>query len=159
MGLFPLVQSPCPYKGPLKDILDGSICRLCDREVHDISALSEAERIELVSGCTDEICVTYKVSKRSAIAALALGAAASAMPVAAYAQTAGTESGPQQATAAPPEELMEIIVGRLRAPRKARWASDRPVAKGRELPVVFEPGQPHEADTATNSPNEEKKRT
>ena len=33
MAIFPKIQSPCPYKGNLSDIMDGDLCRLCKRQV------------------------------------------------------------------------------------------------------------------------------
>ena len=78
MSLFPRIQSPCPYKGKLSDIMDGGICRLCHREVHDITELSSAARQALVAGCSDEICVSYKLPVKSALAAMALGASMAA---------------------------------------------------------------------------------
>jgi hypothetical protein len=144
MGLFPQVQSPCPYKGPLSDILEGDVCRLCKREVHDLNLLDEAARIALVAGCADEICVRYAVPRGSAIAAAALSAAAMAAP--AFAQDAPAPQDPPAQVREitvdieqPPEEEIYIIVGGLRHPGKARWQSDRPAAKGRELPVIEEP--------------------
>ena len=147
MGLFPLVQSPCPYKGPLSDILDGDTCRLCKREVHDLNLLDEAARIALVAGCKDEICVRYAVPRGSAIAAAAMGAMVVASP--AFAQDAPAAAPEVReitvAIDAPPEDELWIMVGGLRHPGKAMWKSDRPVKKGRELPVIEEApeaGQP-----------------
>ena len=36
MAVFPKVQSPCPYKGQLSEIMDGDTCRLCNRQVFDL---------------------------------------------------------------------------------------------------------------------------
>lgn len=142
MGLFPLVQSPCPYKGPLSDILEGDVCRLCQREVHDLNLLDEAARVALVAGCRDEICVRFSVPRGSALA-VAMGAMAVAGP--ALAQDSATPAAPAAELREiavdidqPPEEEIYIIVGGLRHPGKARWHSDRPAAKGRELPVIEE---------------------
>lgn len=152
MGLFPVVQSPCPYKGPISDILEGSTCTLCKREVHDLGAMAQADRIALLDGCKDEVCVRYAVPRASAIAAIALGAAAMASPAMAQeaqpAQQAPAEQSQQaqvaEVTAAAEDawEDMVIVVGGMRDPRKARWHSDRPAAKGRALPVIVEPDAP-----------------
>ena len=136
MGLFPLVQSPCPYKGPLSDIVEGDICRLCKREVHDISLLSDADRYSLVQSCRGEICVSYRVPRLSAIAALALGAVALEAP--AFAQEVDAASSTAVANESDANDEMVIIVGGLRKPDQAHWESDEAVPAGRELPVIYE---------------------
>lgn len=85
MALFPKIQSPCPYKGDLSAILDGSMCRLCKRQVFDLSDMSDGERVAFMQGCSGEVCVTYRV--RPVLAAAAIAAAAFAVPTAAAACT------------------------------------------------------------------------
>lgn len=135
MSLFPRIQSPCPYKGKLSDIMDGDICRLCHREVHDITDLSSTARQALVAGCSDEICVSYKVSAKSALAAMALGAS---MATPAYAQVdellatnlAEPESG---------EYCYEdIIVGGLKNPGAVEWLTADLETDLPEMPVVYD---------------------
>ncbi len=132
MSLFPVIQSPCPYKGNLSDIMDGSLCRLCKREVVDISAMDDAARVALIADCPDELCVSYKVAARSALAAMAMGAAMASLPVAA------------QDVATPPadtaiyEEDMVIIVGGLRAPKKTEWVKEDGKRAAPDLPVVYD---------------------
>lgn len=133
MSLFPRIQSPCPYKGNLSDIMDGSQCRLCKREVHDLTALSVGERQALLNGCETEICVSYAVSARSVLAAAALAAAAIAIP--AHAQQA-------EPAASVDEEVGYIIVGGLRAPKHAQWVKDEPVTDAPELPVIYDDPAP-----------------
>ncbi len=60
MAIFPKIQSPCPYKGKLSDIMEGDTCRLCKREVVDINGFSDAERVAFLKACDSEVCVTYK---------------------------------------------------------------------------------------------------
>ena len=110
MGLFPAIQSLCPYKGNLSDIMDGDICRLCKKEVFDLTAMNDGERVSFLSGCTDQVCVSYRVKPNSLIAALALGASAVAVP--AFAQSADTPDLTQEEALA--EEEMMIIVGGMR---------------------------------------------
>src|ERR1700743_2057209 len=102
MALFPKIQSPCPYKGRLSDILDGSLCRLCKREVFDLTPLSDDARMALIEGCRGDICVTYAVPLRSAVAAAALAAAVVALPTA--------------AAACAEEEIVVITGGGITAP-------------------------------------------
>lgn len=71
MALFPKIQSPCPYKGRLSDILDGDVCRLCKREVFDLTAMSDGARVAFLENCGGEVCVTYRLSPTLAAAAFA----------------------------------------------------------------------------------------
>jgi predicted Fe-S protein YdhL (DUF1289 family) len=80
MAIFPKIQSPCPYKGPLADILEGDMCRLCRRKVVDLSPMTDAERLAFLAACQSEVCVSYTL--RPAIAAV-LTAAALGAPLAA----------------------------------------------------------------------------
>ena len=72
MALFPKIQSPCPYKTNLSAVMDGDFCRMCKREVTDLTALSDDERIAFFTSCGDEkVCVSYRVPM---FAAAAVGA-------------------------------------------------------------------------------------
>ena len=131
MGLFPKIQSPCPYKGPLSDILAADdVCRLCDRMVHDLTAMTDSERQAFLGACAGEVCVRYTLPMRPALAALAAGAAMLATPAMAQDATAPAE----------PDWLMvgDIIVGGMRAPQQAEWVEASEIASGPELPVVYE---------------------
>jgi hypothetical protein len=174
MSRFPLVQDPCPYKGPITDILAGDHCRLCAREVHDLTHMSETERLALVAGCQDAegLCVRYTVRAGSAVAAAMLGVAGfvatpamaqSAEAPAAIEQSAEAPAQPAE-TAAPAAETTPdyaeeydydegavIIVGGLRKPGQAQWHSDEDKApKRRTLPVITEDA-PQEAKAASEA--------
>jgi hypothetical protein len=136
MSLFPKIQSPCPYKGKLSDIVDGDICRLCDREVHDITAMSTADRRTLVAACSGEICVSYRLVAKSAIAAAALGAS--------LGSPAFTQSEPPTPTEATDGDfclegdVIIVAAGGLKAPEAVEWlAVDLDEARP-AMPVVYE---------------------
>lgn len=136
MSLFPRIQSPCPYKGKLSDIMDGDTCRLCHREVHDISDLSSAARQALVAGCSDEICVSYKVPVKSALAAMALGAS---MATPAYAQIDEVLAVDGEPTSG--EYCLEdnyIIVGGLKKPGEVEWLTADLDSSLPDMPVVYD---------------------
>jgi hypothetical protein len=165
MSRFPLVQDPCPYKGPIADILAGDHCRLCQREVHDLTHMSEAERMALVAGCQDAegLCVRYTVRAGSAVAAAMLGVAGF-VAAPAMAQSAEAPAAIEQSAAAPAEpaetapaaeaasdyaedyaydEGDVIIVGGLRKTDQAEWHSDEDADKAKApkrpaLPVITE---------------------
>jgi hypothetical protein len=124
MTLFPRIQSPCPYKDDLAAVMDGDMCRMCKRQVTDITAFSDAQRVAFFKGCGGEVCVSYRVPARAVLAAAALAAAA-AMPAAAC--DAGTEI---------------VIVGGIKAPHSVEMVpvavetfADKSVP---QLPVVYD---------------------
>ena len=126
MAIFPKVQSPCPYKSDLAAIMDGDMCRMCKRQVVDISAMSDVERVTLIAGCKDEICVKYNFPVRPMIAAAAIAAAAVVLPTAA-------------AACSDTAEVEEVIVGGIKDPANVQYVQapvDRSVPA---LPVVYEP--------------------
>lgn len=124
MATFPKVQSPCPYKGDLSAIMEGDTCRLCQRRVFDLSAMSDAERTAFMSGCAEEVCVSYRFPVRTALAAAMTGLALGA-PMAAAAQDLAVE-----------EDV--IIVGGIKDPANVEYVSDDADGAASELPVVYE---------------------
>jgi hypothetical protein len=117
--MFPVIQSPCPYKGDLADIVDGGVCRLCKREVYDLTDMAEPERVAFLQGCEDAICVSYTVTARTALAALALGAAAVATPVAAADRSDNIA----------PSLPRYALAGGITVPRQAQWVKHESIAK------------------------------
>jgi predicted Fe-S protein YdhL (DUF1289 family) len=138
MAIYPKVQSPCPYKGDLSAIMDGDVCRLCKREVFDLTHMSDDERVIFMENCTSEVCVTYRFPVKPMLAA-AVVAAAVAIPVAAAACDATTET--------------VVFVGGIKDPAHTQWvqnAGDRSIPA---LPVVYESqaSAPGQAANASNS--------
>jgi hypothetical protein len=89
MAIFPKIQSPCPYRGPLADILERDMCRLCHRQIVDLDPFTDAERTAFLAACKTQVCVSY--SLRPAIAA-AMTAAALGVPLSAAAQDTDVEA-------------------------------------------------------------------
>lgn len=116
--LFPKIQRPCPYKNRLADIMDGDVCQVCMRKVHDLNIMSDAERTFFLSSCSGEICVSY--TWRPAIIA---AASALAMSLPATAQDVAFEE--------------EIIVGGINA-AQVEYIADPNAVESPELPVVYE---------------------
>ena len=139
MALFPKIQSPCPYKGKLSDIMDGDVCRLCKREVHDLTFMTDGERISFMASCSDQVCVSYRV--RPAIAAAAFAVAAIALPTAAAACDA--------------TETYEVVVGGIKKPAEVKFvqlgeeAADRAIP---QIPVVYEDAASGDAAKAAPAP-------
>jgi predicted Fe-S protein YdhL (DUF1289 family) len=128
MAKFPKIQSPCPYKGDLAAIMDGDVCRLCKRQVFDISEWTDDERAALLSGCADEVCVKY--SFRPALAA-AMAAAALGTATAACAQEA-------PGAMATEDVYEEIMVGGIVDPANVKYLTDGRDKAVPELPVFYE---------------------
>ena len=133
MAVFPKIQSPCPYKGNLAAVMDGDFCRACSRQVFDLTAWSDGERRDFLAGCAEEVCVSYRLPLRPAIAAAALAVAAIATPAAAQ-----TED----------DEVLEmIVVGGIKDPAAVEYVEHPADAALPELPVVYE-----EAERADEAP-------
>lgn len=126
MALFPKIESPCPYKDDLNAIMDGDVCTMCERNVFDLTAMSDDERVSFLSSCSGEVCVSYKFPVVKAVATAAMASAALLSAPAVSAQSA--------------DDLYcyddVIIVGGLRKGKDAKmveFKSDLP-----DLPVVYE---------------------
>ncbi|HEY8697883.1 MAG TPA: hypothetical protein VIM02_09710 [Rhizomicrobium sp.] len=127
MAIFPKIQSPCPYKGNLSAIMDGDVCRLCKRQVFDLTHMSDGERVAFMQGCSDQVCVTYRFPVRPAVAAAVLAAAAIVAPTA----VAACDS----------TEMETVVVGGIKDPANVKYVQtpvDRSVP---ELPVVYDEGR------------------
>lgn len=133
MAKFPKIDSPCPYKADLAAIMDGDFCRMCKREVFDLSGWSDGERIAFLKGCETEVCVRYTLPVRPALAAAALAAAVIALPVAAQEPTVVYGD-----TAVPDEDHDMIVVGGIKDPKAVAMVEDPADASLPELPVVYD---------------------
>jgi hypothetical protein len=141
MAVYPLINSPCPYKGRLSEIMDGDVCRLCKREVHDLTAMSGPERRVFLKACGGEVCVSYRVAAGTALALSAFGISAIASP-------------PASAQTDPTQCMDVIIVGGIKDGSKATLiVEDENDKLIPELPVVFEPAKTP-AKTADAKPAE-----
>ena len=130
MAVFPKVQSPCPYKGNLAAVMEGDMCRMCHRQVFDLTHMSDLERVAFMRGCATEVCVSY--SLRPAIAAAALAAAALTPSMAAA----------EPAVAEVEVEDMMIIVGGITDPANAQYVHVDTDGSLPDLPVVYEEEAP-----------------
>ena len=136
MAIFPKIQSPCPYKGKLSEIMDGDVCRLCSRQVFDLTHMTDGDRIAFMRGCKEEVCVSYKFRPAAALAAAA-AVATLAVPAAAAAQDEC-------------EEVYELVVtgGGIKDLANVEYFDDAADAAAPELPVVYDA-----ADDAAPAPN------
>lgn len=138
MAIYPKIQSPCPFKGNLSAIMDGDVCRLCKRQVHDITDMSDGERVAFISGCSEEVCVSYRV--RPALAAAAIAVAALTAPIAASACDA--------------TDTVVVTAGGITDLKNVEYVQDPADNALPALPVVYESKDKHDEKTepAINSP-------
>lgn len=114
--MFPKIQRPCPNKKDLASIMDGDVCRVCTRQVHDLNAMSDAERTAFLSSCSGEICVSYTLRPAIVAAAMAI-----ALPAAAQDY----------------EMEGEIIVGGITA-ANVEYIADPNAVETPDAPIVYE---------------------
>ena len=144
MAMFPKIQSPCPYKSDLSAVMDGDFCRMCKRNVVDLTAWSDQERVAFLSSCETEVCVSYRLPLRPALVAAAMAAGVAALPAAAQdapAVQVAAADVPSDATAAPEEDFV-IIVGGIKDPKNTEFVEDKADAALPELPVTVEAAKP-----------------
>jgi predicted Fe-S protein YdhL (DUF1289 family) len=157
MPLFPKIQSPCPYQTRLAAVMDGDFCRMCERQVFDLTALSDGERRAFMAGCADEVCVSYRLPVRAAMAAAALAAAtiapaAAAQDISPPVQTE-TETAAAEEIAADDLSVGVIIVGGIKDPANAEFVELPEDESVPELPAVYEDESPASAaSTASEAP-------
>ena len=116
MGLFPKVESPCPYKDRLDDVMEGDFCSMCERNVFDLTHMNSVERKVFMAGCEGEVCVSYKIPGRKALAGAALALAS--FPAMATAQDAPEPTADNEDLYC---EWDEVIVGGIREAGEALW--------------------------------------
>jgi predicted Fe-S protein YdhL (DUF1289 family) len=148
MPIYPKIQSPCPYQDKLAAIMDGDMCRLCQRQVFDLTDWSDGERVSFLSSCQEQVCVSYRVPARSAIAIAALAAAALPSALAAQATSApapvatvtSAELAAQTTNAEQAMPAGEIVVlgGKMLAPGDARYVEVPADEALPALPVAYD---------------------
>jgi hypothetical protein len=103
--------------------------------------MTDGERIAFLRGCEEEVCVSYRLPIRPALAAAALAASAIALPTAAAAQDAApvvAEAAVEEAVDDYAYQEAEIFVGGIKDPSKAEFVEDPADSAMAELPVVYE---------------------
>jgi hypothetical protein len=77
MTRVPVITSPCPLRWNTAPRIGQDFCGQCQRRVHNLDALSDAQRVVFLSSCDTKVCVFYTVRRpRAAAATLGLGLAA-----------------------------------------------------------------------------------
>ncbi|MEY2927820.1 MAG: hypothetical protein RL367_2297 [Pseudomonadota bacterium] len=131
MALFPVIQSPCPYSGNLSAVMQGDMCSMCNRQVFELTSMSDSERVAFLKSCSGEVCVSYKLPLKRAMAAAALAAMAVPTALAAQEVPAAEENSPEI-------EDMIILVGGIKDPRTVAMRESAADLTLPELPVEVE---------------------
>jgi hypothetical protein len=115
---------------------------MCKRQVVDLTAMDDAGRVSFFEDCETEVCVSYRVPVRSALAVAALAAAAvAALPAAAQDVPAPVEVTVAAAMADEPPadegDEVFIVVGGITAPHEVEFVAPEDATLP-EMPVVYE---------------------
>lgn len=139
MAIYPKIQSPCPYRANLTAIMEGDMCRMCKRQVVDLSGYDDDARVAFLAACAgEEVCVSYRFPLRRAAGAAVIALAAAAAPMAAAAQDV--------------DDVEFIIVGGITDPTNVEFVQDAEDAAIPELPVVYEDDGGRAAPPAATEP-------
>jgi hypothetical protein len=135
MPVYPKIETPCPVRDRLSEVLDGDFCRECKERVTDLTGMSDEERIAFMANRTGKVCVMYRRPIKPVLAAAAL--AAVAMPMAAAAQDAPPPAA-EEVVAGGAGAEMEIIVGGIGARKDGSPSEgeDKADAALPDLPVI-----------------------
>ncbi len=118
MGLFPKVESPCPYVDRLDEILADDFCAMCERNVFDLTHMSTEDRQIFLSNCSGEVCVRYNFPVRKLAASAALTLAT--LPGLAAAQDAPEQAADNEDLYCYSDEFI-VVAGGIREPGEALW--------------------------------------
>ena len=118
MSPFPRIQSPCPYIDRLDSVIDGGFCRMCRREVHDLTAMDEQERADFLAACGGDACVSYTMNVKPALAAALIAASAAVLAVPAAALAVDHQPGRHHQRQRPAQvrTVPIIVAGGITAP-------------------------------------------
>ncbi len=108
---FPRIQRPCPYLDRLDEVIEQDFCRMCKREVHDLTHMDEGRRADFLAACGGDVCVKYTAMLRPAVAAAAVAAsvAAFAQPALAQDHRARRVHAPSTVVLEPP--MVAVVLG------------------------------------------------
>ncbi len=141
MPYCPPIVTPCPLPLQLGDART-SFCERCNKHVHDLDRMGEAQRMTLLADAREEVCVRYRRPiGRAALAAAALVASGLGLVSPAAAQ--------DTPVAAPQESPGDIVVGGARRLTRAEQVQLRREAKRQERLERAEAGRPKAPEHST----------
>lgn len=119
MSLLPWVKEPCPVLNKLDAVMDGDFCRMCKRDVYDITALDEAGRAAFFEACSGNACVRYRFEAGAALAAALIASSAAIAAVPAVGATPGSHHArhvPHPPRAIPVQSVPMMTAGIIAPP-------------------------------------------
>lgn len=131
MAKYPKIDSPCPLKWNTLPEPGNNFCRHCERNAHNLTAMTEAERKEFMAACEGSVCVAYAAKpgrERKIVWAMAMAATVS-MAIPGIASAAGDSV-----------ELAEteILVGGVKNASQAEWEEAGDEEPPADLPVIVD---------------------
>jgi hypothetical protein len=91
---IPLITSPCPLRWSSLPGAGRDHCGHCDRQVHNLDAMTPAQREAFLGSCSGKVCVAYTVQRRVQRRGAQLGAGLVAAMAGSAAMAGGLPHGP-----------------------------------------------------------------
>jgi hypothetical protein len=135
MPSFPRIDSPCPLSAEEQRAIDGH-CERCDKHVHALNDMNEAERRALLANATGPICVSYRKAVPRRVGRIGAAIAATLITTTAYAGDPVSPPVAQPTVAAALQDVQEeedgfldeiVFVGGVNDPQDASAALDMSV--------------------------------
>ena len=151
MPSFPRIDSPCPLSAEEQRAIDGH-CDRCDKHVHTLNDMSEAERRALLANATGPICVSYRKAMPRRVGRIGAAIAATLITTSAYAGDPAASSVGQPTVAAAlqgvEEEFLDeiVFVGGVNDSQEALAALDLSVPALPMNTLALAPGGGQEMD-------------
>lgn len=133
MAKYPRIDSPCPLKWNALPEPGNDFCRHCERNVHNLTAMTEAERKEFMAACEGSVCVAYVTKpgrrERNIVWAVAMAAATVAVATPGMASAAGDSLEMVE---------VEVLVGGVKNASQAEWEEVGAEEPPADLPVIVD---------------------
>lgn len=155
MASFPKIESPCPLRLTALPDAGKNYCSMCERKVHNLSAMTQFERSIFMRSCTGKVCVAYSIPVVSAKTVAMAGVGLSvAMWLGAGSALAGdTKAALSFDPASQPDSLLQIqaqvthpdgkaaeaeliepemlvLAGGISLPQDAEWVDENALTEG-----------------------------
>ncbi len=136
MAKVPVITSPCPLRWSSMPRTGADYCGKCERRVHNLDGMSEAERTAFFSACNGKVCVAYTVKRTPTIAAISLASIGIAMGASVLAQGVTVNDPPSPYC--DPRDLDIIVVGGTSAGKEVQWVDESEAAlpDNPDLPTI-----------------------
>lgn len=152
MPSFPRIDSPCPLSAEEQRAIDGH-CDRCDKHVHALNDMSEADRRALLANAAGPICVSYRKTMPRRVGRIGAAIAATLITTTAYAGDPTAPAAGQPTVAAALQGVEEdaflediVFVGGVNDSQDALAAMDMSVPALPMHTLALVPGAGQEAN-------------